>query len=116
MSIVNREVKQHDNPSNGPWVEFYLGWPQHVDRSRPRSTTIEVNGYKFTAEFGKRNLLPKACVAVLKNATSAVLPSPNAGKVEMARGGEGRPQSEIFHNTQSVQYVPDFDIVDEKEV
>lgn len=109
-----KRVKDYPNPADGPHVEFYLERQQFMDPSKRYTVPVNVNGYEFHAEFGKKQRLPKAVVEVLKNAKSAVHPMTNARRVEMAIGGEGRPKEELYQSTQEIRYVPDFNVVEEK--
>ena len=121
MAVAEREtgkkIKKYPNPADtSPIVDFYLERQQFMDPSKQYTISVSVNGYPFSAEFGKKNQLPADVVAVLRNAKSAIHPSMNAGKVEIARGGEGRSQSQIMDATQSIQYVNDYNVVIEKEL
>lgn len=108
--------KKHPDPNkDNEMVEFYLERQQFMDPSKRYTIPINVNGYEFEAEFGKRNLLPKSVVAVLKNAKSAIHPMRNADRVDRVIGGEGRNQSELLQNQTDYQYVNDYNVVEERE-
>lgn len=111
-----RKVKEYPNPADEEMVEFYLERQQFMDPSKHYSIPVTVNGYEFHAVFGRKNKLPKSVVAVLKNAKSAIHPSPNARFVETALGGQGRPQNELHAQPQELKYVNDFNVVDEREL
>jgi hypothetical protein len=112
----HRKSKKYPNPADtSPMVDFYLERQQFMDPAKEYSIPIHVNGYTFSATFGKKNTLPADVVAVLKNAKSALHPSANANKVEIARGGEGRPMSQIMDPTQSLKYINDYNVVIDKE-
>jgi len=117
MAVADqKKAKKFPNPADtSPMVDFYLERQQFMDPSKEYSIPIHVNGYTFSATFGKKNKLPADVVAVLKNAKSALHPSANAGKVDLARGGEGRPMSQIMESTQSLKYVNDYNVVIDKE-
>ena len=103
--------KQYENPENsGELVEFYLGYNPGMDRGKRYTQTIKVNGYEFTAEFGKKNLLPKNVVKVLQNAQSGVLANQRAKELDSAVGRTGRPSSELNSGQPSYQYVPDYEV------
>lgn len=112
-----RKQKKYPDPSvTSPMVEFYLERQQFMDPAKRYEIGCIVNGYQFYAEFGKKNILPKDVVAVLQNAKSAIHPMENASKVKIARGGEGRPQSQLMESGQSLQYINDYNVVIEKEL
>lgn len=120
MAVATKERPvrtEHPNPEHdSPMVEFYLERQQFMDPLKEYSISANVNGYSFSATFGKTNRLPKNVVAVLKNSKSAIHPMKNSSKVEMARGGEGREQSEFMQSQSEVKYVNDYNIVNEKEL
>ena len=120
MAAVSKESRvrtEHPNPEHeSPMVEFYLERQQFMDPSKEYVITSNVNSYEFKATFGKMNRLPKNVVAVLKNAKSAIHPMKNASKVDVARGGEGRSQSEFMQSQSEVKYINDYNIVQEKEL
>lgn len=112
-----RKAKKYPNPADtSPLVDFYLERQQFMDPSKRYTIPVTVNGYAFEAEFGKKNRLPADVVAVLRQAKSAIHPMANASKVEIARGGEGRPQNQLMDSTSSIQYVNDYNVVIEKEL
>ena len=112
-----RKQKAYPDPSvTSPMVEFYLERGQFMDPSKRYTIGINLNGYEYRAEFGKKNTLPRDVVKLLQNAKSAIHPMENAAKVEIARGGEGRPQNQLMDSGQSVQYVNDYNVVIEKEL
>jgi hypothetical protein len=112
-----KKAKKYQNPAeSSPLVDFYLERQQFMDPSKRYTIDVNVNGYPFSAEFGKKNRLPEDVVSVLRNAKSAIHPSANASKVEIARGGEGRNQSQLLESTQSLQYINDYNVVIEKEL
>lgn len=113
----SRKAKKYPNPeTSSPLVDFYLERQQFMDPAKRYTIPIYVNGYKFEAEFGKKNTLPADVVAVLRQARSAIHPTANTAKVEIARGGEGRPQNQLMDGTQSIQYINDYHVVIEKEL
>jgi len=117
MAAIVKRVKEYDNPEkSGQLVEFYLGYQNGMERGKQYSTTITVNGYPFTAYFGRTNILPKDVVRVLQNSKSAMHPTPNVGRIDTAIGGQGRPQNEIMQSVSQDQYIPDYEIVIQKEV
>lgn len=112
-----KKVKKYPNPENSsPMVDFYLERQQFMDPSKRYTIPININGYAFEAEFGKKNTLPADVVAVLRQARSAIHPMANTSKVEIARGGEGRPQNQLMDGTQTLQYIDDYHVVIEKEL
>ena len=112
-----KKVKAYPNPAEtSPMVEFYLERQQFMDPSKRYVVPIQVNGYEFEAEFGKKQRLPQDVVAVLKNAKSAIHPMSNARSVETARGGEGRPQNELYASTREYKYLNDYNVVEDKIV
>jgi hypothetical protein len=111
-----KKLKKYPDPKNSsPMVTFYLERQQFMDPGKEYSITVGVNGYNYSATFGKSQTLPADVVAVLKNAKSALHPSANAATVELARGGEGRPMSQLMDSTQSLKYINDYNVVIEKE-
>lgn len=113
---MSKAHKFPDPKDTSPMVEFYMPRQQYMDPGKPYAVTVEVNGYKYYAKFGETNRLPEDVVKVLKNAQTAVHPMKNARNVEIARGGEGRPQSELMDVESEIRYVKDFDIVNEQVV
>lgn len=118
MAVSTKPVRaEHPNPAEtGPLVEFYLERQQFMDPSKHYAITVKVNGYEFQAVFGRKNRLPKAVVEVLKNARSAIHPMKNASRVDRVMGGEGRSQSEFQESQSELKYVPDYNVVEEREV
>lgn len=116
MAAIIKRAKQYDNPeASGELVEFYLAHQNGMDRSKSYALPIKVNGYEFTAKFGEKNILPKAVVQQLQNCKSAIHPTANTGRVDISRGGEGRPASQLQQSQQREQYINDYDIVIQKE-
>ena len=112
-----RKQKKYPDPSiTSPMVDFYLERQQFMDPSKRYTIPVNINGYAFEAEFGKKNTLPADVVAVLRQARSAIHPMANASKVEIARGGEGRQQNQLMDTTQTIQYINDYHVVIEKEL
>lgn len=116
-----REQKTYPNPMDtDPMVDFYLERQQFMDPAKRYSVPINVNGYEFQAVFGERNRLPKSVVDVLKNARSRMSPlkggmsTPHS--VDTAQGGQGRPQSQIMESNMHDQYIPDYNVVEEREL
>lgn len=119
MAAVLSKPRPTDFPNpadTSPMVEFYLERQQFMDPTKEYSIPVTVNGYSFSATFGKRNRLPKAVVDVLKNSRSAIHPMKTTNRVELARGGEGRSQSEFMQSQSEVKYVNDYNVVEEKEL
>lgn len=113
-AIIKRT--EHDNPEkSGKLVEFYLGYQNGMDRTKTYTIPVKVNGYEYTAVFGKTNLLPEPVVKVLQNAKSAIHPTPQVRDMDRMRGGDGRPASQILQTGQEYQYIPDYEIVIQKE-
>ncbi len=113
--MAGKERKHEDPWKVGPMVNFYLAYQNGMDRSRRYVKELDINGFKATVEFGKDNLIPKQYVQLLQNAKSAVHPMAGTSRVETARGGEGRPASELLHSQQQVQYINDYDVVIHQE-
>ncbi len=112
--------RKHPDPSKGEWVEFYLERQQFMDPSKRYVVPVNVNGYEFTAEFGKRQKLPKDVVEVLRNAKSVIAGKAggmsNAHAVDTARGGEGRAQTDILNGKTEYTYLNDYSVITEKEL
>lgn len=109
-----KEIKHYPDPREEEMVEFYLERQQFMDPAKRYSVPINLNGYEFEAEFGKRQKLPRSVVNVLKEARSAVHTMPNTRRVETALGGEGRPQSELLNNQAELRYINDYNVVEER--
>lgn len=117
MAVADvKKLKKYPDPKNSsPMVTFYLERQQFMDPAKEYSIQVGCNGYNYSATFGKSQTLPADVVAILKNAKSALHPSENASRVELARGGEGRPMSQLMDSTQSLKYINDYNVVIEKE-
>ena len=110
--MAERDKRKHENPWNvGPMVRFHLAHQNGMDRSKKYVKELDINGFKATVEFGKENVIPKQYVSLLQNAQSAVHPTPRVHQIDQARGGEGRPASELMNSQQQAQYVSDYDVV-----
>lgn len=111
-----KQIKEYPNPAKEDLVEFYLERQQFMDPSKRYVVPVNINGYEFQAEFGKRQRLPRSVVNELKNSKSAIHPMANARRVDMVQGGEGRDQSEIMKTQAEIRYVNDYNVVEEKEL
>ena len=111
----SRAEKHPDPGKSGDMVTFYLAHQNGMDRGKSYSITVNSNGYPYTAHFGRSNTLPRDIVAVLKDSKSAIHPSANVAQMAALRGGDGRPASELLNSQQRTQYIPDYEIVIEKE-
>jgi hypothetical protein len=113
----DKRVKEYPNPADEEHVTFYLERQQFMDPSKRYAVPIEVNGYKFEAVFGEKNILPKSVVAVLKNAKSVIsgkaggMSQPHA--VDTATGGQGRAQSQIMAGQPDYRYINDYNVIEE---
>ncbi len=97
---------KHSRPY-GPKTEFFLS--ANSQYKKGERIPIEVNGYKFEAEVGKRNALPAEVVEVLQNAKSRSY-VPDVDKYNPDRGGKPRAQDGFFNPETRVEYHSDFDI------
>jgi hypothetical protein len=117
MAGIAKQVKSYPNPADSnKMTEFYLAHQNGMDRAKQYVHTVKVNGYEFTAEFGKENILPTDVVRVLQDSKSAVHPTKNVGLIDSAIGGTGRSSKDVMQKYQETQYIPDFDVVIRKEV
>lgn len=116
MAVSAPSLRKHADPGrDGELTSFYLGFQNGMDRTKQYSIDVKVNGYAYTAYFGKSNLLPKDVVRVLQNSKSAIHPTPRVSEMDRMRGGEGRPAAQLMQSQQETQYVNDYEIVIEKE-
>ena len=109
--------KTYPNPKDtSPMQEFYMPRSQYMDPAKSQAVTVKINGYEFEAKFGEVNRLPKDVIDVLERATTAIHPMANAQSVETARGGEGRDKSKLMESQQSTKSIPDYEVVNRKNV
>ena len=112
MAAILKQVKQHDDPNkDANLVKFYLGYEQYQDRSKKHILRVRINGHLKELEFGKEHEVPESYLKLIEDARIRYVKDSPLKKYEHLAGGQGRPQSEILHDSSEYADIPMYDVV-----